>query len=41
MLADICEKSMDEQEDAVSGAFEDWRGKHAQVDDVLFMGVKV
>ncbi|MFO7938684.1 MAG: two-component regulator propeller domain-containing protein [Bacteroidales bacterium] len=41
MLADICEKPMEEQEDAVSGNFEEWRGKHAQVDDVLFMGVKV
>jgi len=41
MLADICEKPMHEQHDVVSNTFKDWRGKHAQVDDVLFMGVKI
>lgn len=41
MLADICENPMQNQHDTVASTFDDWRGKHAQVDDVLFMGVKI
>ncbi len=41
LLTDICVLPMDEQHDKVSDAFKAWKGKHYQVDDVLFMGVKL
>ncbi len=41
MLADVCNKSMEEQNEYVGNIFNDWRGKLQQVDDVLFMGVRI
>ncbi|MFC2150980.1 two-component regulator propeller domain-containing protein [Bacteroidota bacterium] len=41
MLADVCDKPMETQQEYVSKIFNDWRGKLQQVDDVLFMGVKL
>jgi ligand-binding sensor domain-containing protein/serine phosphatase RsbU (regulator of sigma subunit) len=41
LLSDICTKSMKEQYDHVSNNFRLWKGDHEQVDDVLFMGIKV
>jgi serine phosphatase RsbU (regulator of sigma subunit) len=32
---------MKEQQDILSQTFEDWKGKEAQIDDVLVMGIKV
>ena len=41
MLADVCNKPMEEQQEYVDKTFNDWRGNLQQVDDVLFMGVKI
>ncbi|MFO7827882.1 MAG: two-component regulator propeller domain-containing protein [Bacteroidales bacterium] len=41
MLADVCDKPMDEQNEYIGKTFDEWRGKLQQVDDVLFMGVKI
>ncbi|MEE4197496.1 MAG: two-component regulator propeller domain-containing protein [Bacteroidales bacterium] len=41
MLADVCDKPMQDQHDYVANTFDEWRGKLQQVDDVLFMGVKI
>ncbi|MBU8891450.1 MAG: SpoIIE family protein phosphatase [Bacteroidales bacterium] len=41
MLADVCDKPMDNQHDYVDNIFTEWRGKLQQVDDVLFMGVRI
>jgi len=41
MLADVCDKPMDDQHQYVARTFSEWRGKLQQVDDVLFMGVKI
>ena len=41
MLADVCDKPMEDQHDYVGSIFNDWRGKLQQVDDVLFMGVRI
>ena len=41
MLADVCNKSMEDQNEYVGSTFNDWRGKLQQVDDVLFMGVRI
>ncbi len=41
MLADVCDKPMEVQQDYVSKTFTEWRGKLQQVDDVLFMGVRL
>ena len=41
MLADVCDKPMDDQHQYVAKTFSEWRGKLQQVDDVLFMGVKI
>lgn len=41
MLADVCDKSMEDQQDYVGKIFNDWRGRLQQVDDVLFMGVRI
>ena len=41
LLNDICKKSMKEQYDHVCNNFNLWKGDHEQVDDVLFMGIKV
>ncbi len=41
MLADVCDKSMEVQQEYVGKTFDEWRGKLQQVDDVLFMGVRI
>jgi ligand-binding sensor domain-containing protein/serine phosphatase RsbU (regulator of sigma subunit) len=41
LLTDICHRSMKEQYDHVSNNFNLWKGDYEQVDDVLFMGIKV
>jgi len=41
MLADVCDKPMEVQQEYVSKTFDEWRGKLQQVDDVLFMGVRL
>jgi len=41
MLADVCDKPMEEQQNYIAKTFDEWRGRLHQVDDVLFMGVKI
>ncbi|MFO7922669.1 MAG: two-component regulator propeller domain-containing protein [Bacteroidales bacterium] len=41
LLADICDKTMKEQYEHVRNNFNLWKGDQEQVDDVLFMGIKV
>ncbi len=41
MLADVCDKPMEIQHEYVSKTFGEWKGKLQQVDDVLFMGVRL
>jgi len=41
MLADVCDKSLEEQQIHINKSFNDWMGNLHQVDDVLFMGVKI
>jgi len=41
LLKDIHEKPMEEQYNYVKSNFELWQGGLEQVDDVLFMGIKI
>lgn len=41
LLKDIYEKPMEEQYNYVKSNFELWRGELSQVDDVLFMGIRI
>ncbi|HAN19549.1 MAG: hypothetical protein A2X13_15105 [Bacteroidetes bacterium GWC2_33_15] len=41
MLADVCDKTMEEQQAYISKSFNEWKGKLNQIDDVLFMGVQI
>ena len=41
MLADVCDKSMEIQHEYVNKTFKDWTGDLQQIDDVLFMGVRI
>ena len=41
MLADVCDKPMEIQQEYVNKTFNEWKGKLQQVDDVLFMGVRI
>lgn len=41
LLKDICEKPMEEQYNYVKSNFELWKGELPQVDDVLFMGIRI
>ncbi len=41
LLTDICHKPMKEQYEYVRNNFNIWKGEYEQVDDVLFMGIKV
>ncbi len=41
LLADICRKPMAEQYEDVKNNFNLWKGTNEQVDDVLFMGIKI
>jgi hypothetical protein len=38
---DFCDKPMEEQQNYIAKTFDEWRGRLHQVDDVLFMGVKI
>lgn len=40
LLMDIHQKTMDEQHKILNKTFEEWKGKRAQVDDVLLIGMK-
>jgi hypothetical protein len=41
MLVDIYQKSMEEQYIQVKNTFNLWKENYEQVDDVLFMGIKI
>jgi serine phosphatase RsbU (regulator of sigma subunit) len=41
LLADICEKPLGEQHEHVRNNFNLWKADYEQVDDVLFMGIKI
>ncbi|MDP4210749.1 MAG: two-component regulator propeller domain-containing protein [Bacteroidota bacterium] len=41
MLNDIYQKPMDEQYNFIKSNFEMWKGELEQIDDVLFMGIKI
>ncbi|MBN1158927.1 MAG: SpoIIE family protein phosphatase [Bacteroidales bacterium] len=41
LLQDIHDKSMEEQYNCVSNSFSQWKENYDQVDDVLFMGIKM
>jgi ligand-binding sensor domain-containing protein/serine phosphatase RsbU (regulator of sigma subunit) len=41
LLTDICHKPMKEQHDHVKNDFKLWKSDYEQVDDVLFMGIKI
>jgi serine phosphatase RsbU (regulator of sigma subunit) len=41
MLVDICQKTMEEQYLHVRNTFNLWKENYEQVDDVLFMGIKI
>lgn len=40
LLLDIYNKPLDVQKQILEDTYENWKGKHAQVDDILVMGVK-
>jgi serine phosphatase RsbU (regulator of sigma subunit) len=40
-IEDIHTLPVDQQEAAIAKYYIDWKGKYEQVDDILFMGVKV
>ncbi len=40
-LTEIHNKPMDEQGDLIKKFFEDWKGDFDQIDDVLFMGIRI
>ncbi|MEA3318271.1 MAG: histidine kinase, partial [Bacteroidota bacterium] len=41
LLEKICDKPMNEQYMKVEETFDNWKGENAQVDDILFMGIKI
>jgi ligand-binding sensor domain-containing protein/serine phosphatase RsbU (regulator of sigma subunit) len=41
LIGEVSKLPMDQQEEAVAKFYYDWKGKHDQVDDILFMGVRV
>jgi len=41
LLKDIHEKPMEEQYNYVKSNFDLWKGDLEQVDDILFMGIKI
>jgi serine phosphatase RsbU (regulator of sigma subunit) len=40
LLISLQQKSMPEQKQLINEAFENWRGEHDQVDDVLVIGIR-
>ena len=41
MIEQISKLPMDDQKEAMSKFYFDWKGSYDQVDDILLMGVKV
>jgi len=41
LIVDICEKPMSEQNRLIGEAFDNWKGELEQVDDILFMGIRM
>ena len=41
ILLDCCHKSNDEQMAILDSEFNNWKGKHEQVDDILIMGIQI
>jgi serine phosphatase RsbU (regulator of sigma subunit) len=41
IIEQVSDLSMDEQNDAISKFYDDWKGSFDQVDDILLMGVRV
>jgi serine phosphatase RsbU (regulator of sigma subunit) len=41
LLISIHKKAINEQQDALDKAFEDWNGAHDQVDDVCIIGIRL
>ncbi|NOZ46100.1 MAG: SpoIIE family protein phosphatase [Chlorobi bacterium] len=41
LLLDIHSKPMPEQKEELNSTFENWRGKHDQIDDVLVIGIRI
>lgn len=41
LLISICDKPMQEQQDLIRTAFNDWKGNYEQVDDILLIGVRI
>ena len=40
-LLSVHELPMNEQEEIVTKAYDDWKGKHEQIDDVLLIGIRI
>ncbi len=40
LLLDIHRKPMEEQEQVLKDSFQNWKGKHSQIDDVCVMGIR-
>jgi len=41
MIAENCNKPMNEQKELLNQAFEDWKGTYEQIDDVVVLGIKI
>ncbi len=41
LLTNICGKSISEQQKILDTAFEDWKGKNKQIDDVMVIGISL
>ena len=41
LLLSIQEESLEKQKQLVDEAFESWRGKHEQIDDVCVVGIRI
>jgi len=41
LFQDICHLPMEEQRQRLNQAFEDWKGNHKQIDDVLVIGIRL
>lgn len=41
LLLSICDRTMEEQKNAISATFDYWKGHYEQTDDVLVIGVKI
>jgi hypothetical protein len=41
LIEQVSDLSMDEQNEAISKFYDEWKGNFDQVDDILLMGVRV